>query len=122
MIAIVRLRSTQELPMSMRRRRRHTPPEKPKLAGEGIENRVRLKVDAAGRVLIPADIRAAMGLSEGGTVLAWLEQGELRVVGIEAAARRAQQLARAKLGPNARLAEELIADRRAEARREAENG
>jgi hypothetical protein len=35
---------------------------------------------------------------------------------------RAQQFARAKLGPNARLAQELIADRRAEARREAENG
>jgi hypothetical protein len=83
---------------------------------------VRLKVDVAGRMLIPAEMRASMELSEDGTVLAWLEHGELRVAGTQVAARRAQQLARAKLGPNARLAEELIADRRAEARREAENG
>ena len=95
---------------------------KPSPAYEGIENRVCLKVDAAGRMLIPAEMRSCMGLSEGGAVLAWLDHGELRVMGTEVAARRAQQLARAKLGPDARLAEELIADRRAEARREAENG
>ena len=83
---------------------------------------MRLKVDSAGRMLIPAEMRVSMELSEGGTVLAWLDQGELRVVGTEVAARRAQQLVRTKIGANARLAEELIADRRAEARREAENG
>jgi AbrB family looped-hinge helix DNA binding protein len=108
--------------MSMRQRKRHALPEKPKLASEGIQNRVRLKVDAAGRVLIPADMRASMGLSEGGTVLAWLEQGELRVVGTERAAKQAQEIARSLIGSNVRLAEELIADRRAEARREAKNG
>jgi bifunctional DNA-binding transcriptional regulator/antitoxin component of YhaV-PrlF toxin-antitoxin module len=95
---------------------------KPSPAYEGIENRVCLKVDAAGRLLIPAEMRASMRLSEDGAVLAWLDQGELRVVGTRVAAMRAQQIARAKLGPNARLSEELIADRRAEARREAENG
>jgi len=81
-----------------------------------------LKVDAAGRLLIPVEMRSSMGLSEDGAVLAWLDQGELRVVGTQVAAMRAQKLARAKLGPNPRLAEELIADRRAEARREAEDG
>jgi bifunctional DNA-binding transcriptional regulator/antitoxin component of YhaV-PrlF toxin-antitoxin module len=111
--------------MSVRQRRsasRRGQAAKPSPAYEGIENRVCLKVDAAGRLLIPADMRASMGLSEDGAVLAWLDQGELRVVGTQVAAMRAQQIARAKLGPNARLAEELIADRRAEARREAENG
>ena len=112
--------------MSMRRRTTSTGrrghPAKPRPAYEGIENRVCLKVDAAGRLLIPAEMRASMGLSEDGAVLAWLDRGELRVVGTQVAAMRAQQLARAKLGPNARLAQELIADRRAEARREAENG
>jgi bifunctional DNA-binding transcriptional regulator/antitoxin component of YhaV-PrlF toxin-antitoxin module len=93
------------------------PPE-----GEGIENRVRLKVDAAGRVLIPADMRASMGLSDGGTVLAWLDRGELHVVSTEVAAGQAQQMARSLIGGDARLAEELIADRREEARREAKNG
>ena len=111
--------------MSVRRapsasRRGHA--AKPSAAYEGIENRVCLRVDAAGRLLIPAEMRASMELSEDGAVLAWLDQGELRVVGTQVAAMRAQRTARAKLGPNARLAEELIADRRAEARREAENG
>lgn len=111
--------------MSMRQRAsagRRGQAAKPSPSYEGIENRVCLKVDAAGRMLIPAEMRSSMGLSEGGAVLAWLDHGELRVVGTEVAAQRAQQLARVKLGPNARLAEELIADRRAEARREAENG
>ncbi len=111
--------------MSMRQRApsgRRGRAAKPSPAYEGIENRVCLKVDAAGRLLIPAEMRSSMELSGGGAVLAWLDHGELRVVGTEVAARRAQQLARTKLGPNARLAEELIADRRAEARREAENG
>ena len=111
--------------MSMRQTssaKRHAPSAKASPSGEGIENRVRLKVDAAGRVLIPADMRVSMGLSEGGTVLAWLDQGELRVVGTEHAARRAQQLARTLIGEDVRLAEELIANRRAEARREAKNG
>ncbi|HWE20569.1 MAG TPA: hypothetical protein VG758_25905 [Hyphomicrobiaceae bacterium] len=112
--------------MSMRRRTTSTGRRgqvaKPRPTHEGIENRVCLKVDAAGRLLIPAEMRASMGLSEDGAVLAWLDQGELRVVGTQVAAMRAQQFARAKLGPNARLAQELIADRRAEARREAENG
>jgi bifunctional DNA-binding transcriptional regulator/antitoxin component of YhaV-PrlF toxin-antitoxin module len=112
--------------MSMRRRatsaRRREQDAKPRSAYEGIENRVCLKVDAAGRLLIPAEMRSAMGLSEDGAVLAWLDQGELRVVGTQVAAGRAQQLARTKLGPNPRLVDELIADRREEARREAENG
>jgi AbrB family looped-hinge helix DNA binding protein len=83
---------------------------------------MRLKVDAAGRILIPVEMRASMGLSEGGSVLAWLEKGELHVVGTEVAAKHAQQIARTLIGGDVRLAEELIADRRAEARREDKNG
>jgi AbrB family looped-hinge helix DNA binding protein len=101
--------------------RRNISSVSPSRIGEGIENRVRLKVDAAGRVLIPAEMRASMGLSEGGSVLAWLEQGELHVVGTEVAAKQAQQIARSLIGGDIRLAEELIADRRAEARREDKN-
>ena len=110
--------------MSMRRTpsgKRHAPSAKPSPAGEGIRSRMRLKVDAAGRVLIPADMRASMGLREGGTVLAWLDQGELRVVSAELAAKQAQQIARALMGDDLHLADELIADRRAEARREGKN-
>jgi bifunctional DNA-binding transcriptional regulator/antitoxin component of YhaV-PrlF toxin-antitoxin module len=91
-------------------------------AREGIRHRMSLKVDGGGRVLIPAPVREAMRVGEGDTVLAWLEDGGLHLVSPEVARRQAQELA-AKLMPGAgSLADELIAERRQEARREAANG
>jgi bifunctional DNA-binding transcriptional regulator/antitoxin component of YhaV-PrlF toxin-antitoxin module len=90
-------------------------------AREGIRNRMRLKVDTAGRILIPSAVREAMGVGDDGTVLAWLEKGELRLVSPKLALRQAQELAR-ELGVGRGLADELIADRREEARRENADG
>jgi bifunctional DNA-binding transcriptional regulator/antitoxin component of YhaV-PrlF toxin-antitoxin module len=90
-------------------------------AREGIRNRMRLKVDTAGRILIPSAVRDAMGVGEDGTVLAWLEKGELRLVSAKVALRLAQELAR-ELGVGRGLADELIADRREEAQRENADG
>jgi bifunctional DNA-binding transcriptional regulator/antitoxin component of YhaV-PrlF toxin-antitoxin module len=81
-----------------------------------------LKIDQAGRVLIPAEMRAAMLTRPGDTLTARVVDGELRVVS------RAWVMERIKLeakrfrdaNPDADLAEELIADRRDEARREDE--
>jgi AbrB family looped-hinge helix DNA binding protein len=89
---------------------------------EGIRHRLSLKVDAGGRVLIPSAVREAMGVGEGDTVLAWLEGGELHVVSPRVALRQAQELARKLMGGAGTLADELIADRREETRREAGNG
>ena len=89
---------------------------------QGIRHRMSLKVDAGGRILIPAPVREAMGVGEGDTVLAWLEEGELHVVSPQVALRQAQELARKLLAGAGSLADELIADRREEARREAGNG
>jgi AbrB family looped-hinge helix DNA binding protein len=98
-------------------------PAEPLVAvGEGIRNRVRLKIDSAGRVLIPASIREAMGLEEGNVVLAWLKHGELRLVGAKAASAHAQRLARELIAGPDSLADQLIADRREEAKREGKNG
>ena len=72
--------------------------------------------------MIPADIRAAMRLEEGNVVLAWLEDGELHLVGAKAAAAHAQRLARELIPGRDSLADQLIADRRAEVRRESKNG
>ena len=56
-------------------------------------------------------------------MLAWLEDGKLHLVSPQVARRQAQELARRLLGGTAgNLADELIADRREEARREAANG
>ena len=91
-------------------------------APEGIRHRLSLKVDAGGRVLIPSAVREAMKIGEGDTVLAWLEDGELHLVSPQVALRQAQELARKLLGGAGTLADELIAERREEARREAANG
>ena len=101
---------------------RSAPALAPGAVGEGIRNRVLLKIDSAGRVLIPADIRAALGLEEGSMVLAWLERGELHLVGSKAATQQAQRLARELVAGSDSLADQLIADRREEARREGKNG
>jgi AbrB family looped-hinge helix DNA binding protein len=79
-------------------------------------------VDAGGRILIPSAVREAMRIGEGDTVLAWLEDGELHVVGPEVALRQAQALARRLIRGAGTLADELIAERREEAGREATNG
>lgn len=80
----------------------------------------RLKIDNAGRIVIPAEMRAAMMVKPGDTVTAHVDNGEFRIVSAEAAIRRAQALARRLIPPGVSLVDELIADRREEARREAE--
>ena len=97
------------------------PPVKPP-AGGSIRDRVRLKVDSAGRVLIPAEMRTSLGLEPGSTVLAWVEQGELRLMALQVAMRQAQQLADRLLPGKKSLAEDLIADRREEVRRDGRSG
>jgi AbrB family looped-hinge helix DNA binding protein len=89
---------------------------------EGIRNRMRLKVDGNGRILIPAAVRDAMRVGEGGTVLAWLDNGELRLVSPHVALRQVQDLARKLIEGDDSLADELIAERRDETRRERKNG
>jgi bifunctional DNA-binding transcriptional regulator/antitoxin component of YhaV-PrlF toxin-antitoxin module len=90
-------------------------------AREGIRNRMRLKFDAAGRILIPSAVREAMNVGENGAILAWLEKGELRLVSQKAALQEIEELAR-ELRTKGNLADELIAERREEARREGASG
>jgi antitoxin PrlF len=77
----------------------------------------RLKVGPGGRVLIPADMRAALGVAEGDMLLATLEDGELRLMSGATAVKRAQALMRANLQGHGSLTEELLAERRADAAR-----
>lgn len=82
----------------------------------------RLKIDSAGRVLIPAEMRAAMMVKPGDTVTAQVVDGVLRVLSAGIALRRVQAHARewkAK-NPGVNVVDELIAERREEARREME--
>jgi AbrB family looped-hinge helix DNA binding protein len=75
----------------------------------------RLKIGPEGRVVIPAAARAALELEANGTVLARLEDGELRLTSPKAALRKVQAVARKYKKPGASVVDELIAERRAAA-------
>lgn len=81
-----------------------------------------LKLGPGGRVVIPADFRQAMNIKEGDVVTAILEDGELRLIGLEVALRKAQELVRRYVPEGVSLADELIEDRRREAVEEERDG
>jgi AbrB family looped-hinge helix DNA binding protein len=89
-------------------------------AMEDMRSHVRLRIGAQGRVVLPADLRAALGFVEGSTVVAYLE-GEGRLV-IESpeAIRRALLQEWSEVAGEVSLVDELRAERRAAAAREAE--
>ncbi|MGY6707543.1 MAG: AbrB/MazE/SpoVT family DNA-binding domain-containing protein [Rhizobiaceae bacterium] len=82
----------------------------------------RLKIDKAGRVVIPAEMRAAMLAKPGETVTAEVVDGELRIMSGPVVLAHIQRQAREfdTAHPNVSLVDDLIADRRQEARREDE--
>lgn len=82
----------------------------------------RLKIDSAGRIVIPAEMRAAMMVKPGETVVAHVVDGEFRIVSPTVALKRVQAFARKwkEAHPGESVVDELIADRREEARREDE--
>ena len=76
------------------------------------------KVDRNGRVVIPAEYRRSLGLHEGEEVVVQLDDGALRILTRAQAIRRAQEILAPYLAGSGSLADELIAERRAEAARE----
>jgi AbrB family looped-hinge helix DNA binding protein len=81
-----------------------------------------LTLAANGRVVIPAAMRAALGLKDGSRLVARLEDGAIILEPIEASVRRAQALVAAHANPRGGLVEDLIAERRAAAAREGREG
>ncbi|MBU0581984.1 MAG: AbrB/MazE/SpoVT family DNA-binding domain-containing protein [Alphaproteobacteria bacterium] len=78
----------------------------------------RLQIGAGGRIVIPAEMRAAMGVAEGDTLIARVVDGELSLLSPDAAIRKVQHLVRQHVPEGVSLVDELIQDRRAEAQRE----
>ncbi len=76
------------------------------------------QIGEGGRVVIPAVMRAALGVQGGDTVLLRFDDGELRILTPRQAIRRAQELVRQYVPEGVSLADELIAERRLEAARE----
>lgn len=80
------------------------------------------KVDRNGRVLVPASIRRALGLRDGSELLIGLEPGGRVVLVTPGTAwARVQELGRAA-SPGGSVVDELLAERRADASREATDG
>lgn len=73
-----------------------------------------LPVGAKGRVLLPVDMRRAMGLEEGEVVTAWLKDGEVRMHSHRQGLRDIQTDARSLPASSIYASDELIAERRAE--------
>lgn len=83
-------------------------------------DRFSVTVGARGRVVLPAALRERLGVKEGDRLVLTVEKdGTVKVVSLRDAVRRAQGMF-AHLAPGRSLVDELIAERREEARREAE--
>jgi antitoxin PrlF len=86
---------------------------------EDTGRHVRLRVGAQGRVVLPADLRAALGFEQGSTVVAYVEEGRLVIESPEAIQRALLQ-EWAEVAGGTSLVDKLRAERRAAAAREAE--
>lgn len=76
------------------------------------------RLDAQGRIVIPASVRHALGLKPGDSVALRVVDGEVRMTSREAGIERARAaVAALNLGRRS-LVDELIDERRAEAARE----
>ena len=83
--------------------------------------RYALMLGPKGRILIPADLRKALGLQQGDVVTAWLRDGELRMHSHRHGLLKIQELARSMPSARVPASEELIAERRAESAKDAED-
>jgi AbrB family looped-hinge helix DNA binding protein len=81
---------------------------------------VKSKINQNGRIVIPAAIRRQMGLKAGDTLLMDVEDGVLRLETHLARIRRIQREVAQYCKPGRLASDELIAERREEARREDE--
>lgn len=79
----------------------------------------RVRVNAQGRVVLPAEFRRALGIEPGSVVVISLEDDRL-VIETPSALLAQLEKVTAHLDPSRSMVDELIADRRAEARRDAD--
>jgi AbrB family looped-hinge helix DNA binding protein len=79
---------------------------------------VTMKVDPSGRVVIPHEVREALGIPDGGELLVTVEDGELRASTRLAALRRIQRELKTYVPAGTSVVDEFLAEKRAEVARE----
>jgi len=80
--------------------------------------RVRMRIGAKGRLVIPAAMREKLGMKDGDTVILRVVDGELLIATRESRLRRLREWARQNIPPGVSLADELSAERREAAKYE----
>lgn len=78
----------------------------------------RTRIGAGGRIVIPHEIREALGVQEGDDVLLEVDEHGLHVRSVRHAVRRVQQMVAKYVKPGRSLSAELITERRKDAERE----
>jgi antitoxin PrlF len=89
--------------------------ERPKFVED---HRVRMRMGAKGRIVIPAAMREALGIAENEVIDLRVVDGELRIVTLRETIRRVQERARKYIPAGVSLADELSAERREAAKHE----
>jgi bifunctional DNA-binding transcriptional regulator/antitoxin component of YhaV-PrlF toxin-antitoxin module len=79
-----------------------------------LEERIRVRLDAQGRLVIPAEIRRKLGLNPGEIATMWIAGDELRVLSVSAGIQRAQAIAAAHTRGRTGLVDEFLKERRAD--------
>lgn len=76
------------------------------------------KLAQGGRIVIPAEYRRAVGLAVGDEVVMRIEGGAIRLTPLHQSIKRAQEMVRRYVPKGRSLAQELIAERKEEKKRE----
>ena len=80
--------------------------------------RTRMRMGEKGRIVIPAAMRQALGMTDGDMLILRVVDGELRIATRESRLRRIREWARQNIPPGVSLADELNAERREAAKYE----
>jgi AbrB family looped-hinge helix DNA binding protein len=94
-------------------------PEVVSAHNKGVEElRMRTRLGAKGRLVIPAAMREELGMNENEVIDLRVVDGELRIVTLRETIRRVQERAKRIIKPGVSLADELSAERREAAKHE----
>ena len=85
---------------------------------ERTELKARTRLGEKGRIVIPAEMREALGMDAGGVLDLRIIDGELRISTIRSRIRRVQERASRYVKPGTLVSDELSAERREAAKHE----